>query len=317
MTRYKDLDLTLMPNPSSLERYKGVGVISYNTHSTIVIGSGTEFTRYLTIDDNLYVSNSFIGKIKTIISDTELELYATALFSTSVTMYDKIDKEISSKPESTSSTKLNNLDEKYTLSINADIIQEGAEIIFTLITENIPDGTIIPYNIIGIDPSSVYFEPLEGEMVIYNNMDYVRLKTRSDDITQIVQNVIMYLVGRTIHSNNMEYRFATPADIMFKTNNNAVSTSIKHLIQTINFERPFNSKLGSQCMNLLFDNPSLITNLLIKRTISDVIRNYEPRANVMDISVDSIEHNYNITITYYITESTVPITLDLSLERMR
>jgi phage baseplate assembly protein W len=317
MTIYKDLDLTLIPNPSSLERYKGVGLISYNNSSNIVVGKDTEFTRYLKIDDNLYVSNSFIGKIKNIISDSELELYVPALFSTSTIMYDKIGTDLSSKSSSTTSTKLDNLDEKYTLYVNADVLQEGSEIIFTLQTENVPDGTKIPYNIIGIDPSSVYFEPLEGEMTIYNNMDYITIKTRSDDISQIMQNVVMYLIGRNIHANNMEYRFATPADIMFKTNSNAVSTSIKHLIQTINFERPFNSKLGSQCMNLLFDTPSLVTNLLIKRTIADVIRNYEPRANVNDISVEIVEHNYNISITYSIVESKVPITLDLTLERTR
>lgn len=317
MSRYIDLDLSFIPNPSALERIIGNGTISYNTNSNIVIGNDTNFDRYLNIDDNLYVGNSFIGKIRSIISSNELTLYNNAIFSTSSFIWDTIDPNLISSVSSTTSNKISDTDEKYTLTVSSSDIQEGTELLFNLQTENVPNGTLIQYEIFGIDPSSVDYAKLSGEMLVENNRSYVTLLTRSDGIDQLVQNLVFHIINRNIHVLDVRYKFSTPADIMFKTDSNAVSTSIKHLIQTINFERPFNSQLGSQVMNLLFENPSPITDILVKRTISDTINNYEPRANILDIQIESIGHDYNIKITYSIVNSNIPVTIDLKLERTR
>ena len=46
-------------------------------------------------------------------------------------------------------------------------------------------------------------------------------------------------------------------DLYLKTDEEAVKTALKHLIQTRNFERPFHPEIGTQVYSLLFENFSV------------------------------------------------------------
>lgn len=72
---FTDLDLNFKPNPSSQDRYSGIGTITYTNLNSAVVGKDTIFLTLLDVNDNLYVNSLFLGKIKSIISDTTLELY--------------------------------------------------------------------------------------------------------------------------------------------------------------------------------------------------------------------------------------------------
>ena len=56
-------------------------------------------------------------------------------------------------------------------------------------------------------------------------------------------------------------------DLYLKTDEEAVKTALKHLIQTRNFERPFHPEIGTQVHSLLFENFSPAVKLAMERTI--------------------------------------------------
>jgi hypothetical protein len=108
-------------------------------------------------------------------------------------------------------------------------------------------------------------------------------------------------------------------DIVKKYDENAIKQSIKNLMLTQNYERPFHSEIGSQIKSLLFELPTSMTGSLIKRQIMDTITNFEPRANILDVTVLLSPDNNGIycTIVFTVINSTTPISIDLFLERTR
>jgi len=108
-------------------------------------------------------------------------------------------------------------------------------------------------------------------------------------------------------------------DISRKYDENAIKQSLKNLIMTKNFERPFRSEVGSQIMSLLFEPMTPITKATIKKTITNVITTYEPRINLLDVSVLLSPDNNGVyvTIVFSIVNTSTPISVDLFLERTR
>lgn len=108
-------------------------------------------------------------------------------------------------------------------------------------------------------------------------------------------------------------------DVVKKYDENAIKQSIKNLILTQNYERPFHSEIGSQIKSLLFELPSSMTSSLIKRQIIDTITNFEPRANILDVTVllDSQNNGIYCTIVFTVLNTTTPVSVDLFLERTR
>lgn len=99
----------------------------------------------------------------------------------------------------------------------------------------------------------------------------------------------------------------------------AIKASVKNLVLTRNFERPFQSDVGSQVKNLLFEPFVPMTGLLLKRSITELITKYEPRVIVNDVQVldDSDNNILRIGIIFTIANTTQPITLSIVLERSR
>ena len=108
-------------------------------------------------------------------------------------------------------------------------------------------------------------------------------------------------------------------DVTVKYDVDAVKQSIKSLVMTKNFERPFRSSIGSQVNALLFEPSSPITSAMIERTIRDVIDSYEPRVDLLDVKVTYSPNNNSVYVTIYFklknTES--PLSFNLILERTR
>lgn len=108
-------------------------------------------------------------------------------------------------------------------------------------------------------------------------------------------------------------------DVTTRSDEEAIKQSIRNLILTRNYERPFRSYLGSQVNQLLFEPMSPLLTTMLERAISDVINNYEPRVILLGVDVAfSPENNaMYVTITFKIRNTTVPITVNLVLERTR
>jgi phage baseplate assembly protein W len=108
-------------------------------------------------------------------------------------------------------------------------------------------------------------------------------------------------------------------DITRRFDENAIKQSIKNLLLTRNFERPFHSEIGSPIRQLLFEPVGPMFVVMMKRAITDVINNFEPRVQVLDVQVnDSIDANaVYVTLEYKILNTERPLTLEFALERTR
>ena len=108
-------------------------------------------------------------------------------------------------------------------------------------------------------------------------------------------------------------------DITRRFDENAVKASLKSLILTSNYERPFHSEIGSPVRALMFEPASPMLANLLKRAIIDVVNNFEPRVKLDDVAVNFSPENNSVYISIYfrIVNSERPLTLDLVLERTR
>ena len=108
-------------------------------------------------------------------------------------------------------------------------------------------------------------------------------------------------------------------DINKKKGTDAVKRSIRNLIFTNFYERPFNSELGSGVPRLLFDNVDVMTASMIKDAIIILINTYEPRVQLIDVKVfaDMDNHGFNVQLEYVILNTETPATFNLFLEKIR
>ena len=75
-------------------------------------------------------------------------------------------------------------------------------------------------------------------------------------------------------------------DLTVLRNENAIKRSVRNIVQTIPTERFFNSILGSDVRNLLFDNfVDFGTASAIEDQIKIAIQNFEPRVDNLQVNV--------------------------------
>ena len=76
-------------------------------------------------------------------------------------------------------------------------------------------------------------------------------------------------------------------DLTVLRNENAIKRSVRNIVQTIPTERFFNSIIGSDVRNLLFDNfVDFGTASAIEDQITIAIQNFEPRVDNLQVQVN-------------------------------
>lgn len=108
-------------------------------------------------------------------------------------------------------------------------------------------------------------------------------------------------------------------DISKKLSEEAIKRSIRNLVLTNHYERPFRSYIGSNVQKLLFENLEPITANMLVRAISEVVENFEPRARLIEVRVDvNFDSNgYDVRITFAPINKIEPVVTTLFLERVR
>jgi len=108
-------------------------------------------------------------------------------------------------------------------------------------------------------------------------------------------------------------------DVSRRYDENAVKSALKNLILTRNYERPFHSEIGSPIRALLFEPASPMLNVTLKRAIVDVVNNFEPRVELIDVDVNSSPDTNSLYVSIYfkLKNTERPLTLELTLERTR
>jgi len=102
-------------------------------------------------------------------------------------------------------------------------------------------------------------------------------------------------------------------------NRDAVKQSVKSLVLTNFYERPYNPTLGGDIRSQLFENMDTLTEFNISKNIRQVIDNFEPRALLDDIKVQATPDSnaLNVTIIFRVQNSSEPIIINILLERIR
>ena len=111
----------------------------------------------------------------------------------------------------------------------------------------------------------------------------------------------------------------TTGDVLVKTGADAIKRSVRNLILTNFYEKPFRPGIGSGALKLLFENVNPLTTTFLKNAIIEVIKNYEPRVEIYDVFVEfDVDNNgYNAKLQYVILNRNEPVTTTIFLERIR
>ena len=99
----------------------------------------------------------------------------------------------------------------------------------------------------------------------------------------------------------------------------AVKRSVRNLINTNYYERPFRPSLGSNLRAMLFELYSPQMSHAISKEIDLLIKNYEPRARLVNVKTNSDpeRNGYEVSISFYVVNFPEQVQVQAFLERLR
>ncbi len=108
-------------------------------------------------------------------------------------------------------------------------------------------------------------------------------------------------------------------DVVKITDVEAVKRSVKNLINTQFYERPFHPELGCGVRDMLFENYTPMTGIFMRRKIEEVLSNYEPRASLSSIQVnEQMDRNaIDVVVNFYVLNLPNPVSVTTTLQRIR
>tara|TARA_Y100000741_G_C18085155_1_gene490330 strand:- start:121 stop:561 length:441 start_codon:yes stop_codon:yes gene_type:complete len=109
-------------------------------------------------------------------------------------------------------------------------------------------------------------------------------------------------------------------DIRKVTDIQAVKRSVRNLVLLNHYEKPFHPEIGSGIRDMLFENMSTMTAIILARKIEDVIENFEPRVRLISVRADpNLDRNeYEVTIEFFVVNTpTELVDLTVFLEVLR
>jgi phage baseplate assembly protein W len=112
---------------------------------------------------------------------------------------------------------------------------------------------------------------------------------------------------------------ALSGDINKKLDVNAVKQSIRNLLLTKPYERPFHPELGSRLYAALFEQMRPGLEQTLARMVEQQILNFEPRVDILNVQVtpDYDNNSYDFSIRFLVKGINEPQDLSLSLTRLR
>ena len=90
-------------------------------------------------------------------------------------------------------------------------------------------------------------------------------------------------------------------DLTILKNENAIKKSVRNLVQTIPTERFFNSAIGSEVRDSLFEFVDFGTASVIQDQILNTIENFEPRVDDVSVEVEPRPDTNEFEVTVFFT----------------
>jgi len=109
-------------------------------------------------------------------------------------------------------------------------------------------------------------------------------------------------------------------DVNILTDITNIKRAVRNLVLTNIYEKPFHPEIGSGVRDLLFENMTPLTSIILSKKVEEVIENFEPRVRLMSVSArpDLDQNSYEMTIEFFIINApTELVTVDVFLERLR
>ena len=102
-------------------------------------------------------------------------------------------------------------------------------------------------------------------------------------------------------------------------NAESIKQSVKNIVLTNFYERPYQPELGGNVLAELFENMTPITEYNVARNIRQALENSEPRAVIEDINTTPVEdqNTLRVSIKFSVRNIPEPIEVDVLLERVR
>jgi hypothetical protein len=108
-------------------------------------------------------------------------------------------------------------------------------------------------------------------------------------------------------------------DLARRVNENSVREAIKNVVLTDRGERLFQPTLGSDIRATLFENVTPATIILLKDSVSDALRAFEPRCNLLDVEVigDIDSNSLTVNVVFNVINNEGPQTISIGIDRVR
>ena len=108
-------------------------------------------------------------------------------------------------------------------------------------------------------------------------------------------------------------------DVALRYDERAVINSVRNLLLTNHFEKPWSPMIGSNLMRLLFEPATNLTAAMISDDITNTITNFEPRVSVLTVEVTPTDDGnaFSVYLTFFVLNNTQPTTVNLILQRSR
>lgn len=115
-------------------------------------------------------------------------------------------------------------------------------------------------------------------------------------------------------------RHPVTGDVASLSDVEAVKRSVRNLVQTNFYERPFHPEIGSDIRRSLFEPVTPIVAQMLARRVEDLIINFEPRVELISVvCLGDIDRNeYDVQIEFYLLNAPIEKqNISLILERLR
>ena len=107
-------------------------------------------------------------------------------------------------------------------------------------------------------------------------------------------------------------------DLVLKQDKEAVKRSVRNIMLTNDYERPFKPNFGANLRGLLFELADDITKMEIRNQISEALEMLEPRVTIDEIYLQSTRNNeMHVNLHYGVVGVREPQTLEVILQRVR
>ena len=116
-------------------------------------------------------------------------------------------------------------------------------------------------------------------------------------------------VSKSFKDVSMSFKFnPLSGDLITLKNENAIARAVRNIVLTTPGEKFFDPDFGSSVSEILFENVDDITAVSIEDEIKSSLKNYEPRVELINVTVDpNFDANqFDVRITYRIVGIDIP-----------